>query len=70
MSGWTITGIEDDLMKYIDEKKKYTSNQVLQMMQSMGTESQRPRKTMGGELQEKELCIFRLLIAYSQKMLI
>lgn len=39
MSGWTITGIEDDLMKYIDEKKKYTSNQVLQMMQSMGTES-------------------------------
>lgn len=39
MSGWTITGIEDDLMKYIDEKKKVYIESVLQMMQSMGTES-------------------------------
>lgn len=39
MSGWTITSIEDDLMKYIDEKKKVYIESVLQMMQSMGTES-------------------------------
>ena len=39
MSGWTITSIEDDLMKYIDEKKKVYIESALQMMQSMGTES-------------------------------